>query len=406
MNGQPNIEFSILEFFEFSCLTQPFDLNRMEAQIAAALAAASTASDYSQIAKWLKQWQANEPRNLLIRLYAAQLQERTNRLEAAEKNYLELLKQTPSSKIMSQARAGIQRVQQQQAAIKAKALSEAKQVVGGDEVSILAIAAPPASQRQQTLEGIAKVFDLDAYTARLKVPASGFRIHRIGPWGEISFFAQALKQVHVTTLAVQVSKVKALPIFQICYFEAIAPQPIVICKNTAGQLGRLEFSWAEITQQVSGQLPIFEQVADIGHWGRTVHQEKVQDYIQVIDFHLKERQIVLRLCDRLYQYQKGVSLTQQSELNSRILWNHLQAHLQQSIKASHQNDFSRFSKGALEFIDILPPIHPYLDIDRRAPSHWDQAFHLYSGLCYFETSIQKKHKLEQTQNRKSNSLSS
>ncbi len=355
----------------------------MEAQVTAAL----KASNYRQVAALLKQWQATEPQSPLLRLYAGQLQEKTNRPEAAEKNYLKLLKQSPSSKIMSQARAGIQRIHEQQKAEKAEALSQAKAVEGGREVAILAIAALPQDKaeqaRQQAIQSVASIFKLDAYTARMKIPSVGFRIHRIGSWGEISYYQKALQAASVSTLSAKINDIKGLQTFQISHFEALSPQLIVVCKSVGGQLGKISFDSTEISQQVSGQLPIFEQVVDIGNWGKTVHKEKVQDYAQVVDLHLPARKIVLRLCDRLYQYKKGVALTASSkELNSRIQWNHLLAHLNQSISAPCHSDFTRFGKGALEFVNLLPPIHSNLDIDRRAPSQWDQAFHLYSSLCY------------------------
>ncbi|MGB3295168.1 MAG: hypothetical protein WBB01_19465 [Phormidesmis sp.] len=353
----------------------------MEAQVAAAL----EVSDYQQVTRLLKQWQATDPSNPLLRLYAALLQERTNRLEAAEANYLKLLKQSSSNKMMSQARAGLERIQQRQKAQKAEALEQARKISGGDEGAILAVAAPSEADRQEAIAGLAQVFNLDPYTARLKLPPSGFRLYRTGPWGEVSYYARSLKQAHIPTLTAKVSEIKALQTFQVCYFKAFTPQPTVLCKNAAGQLGTISFDWVEVSQRVSGQLPIFEQVIDLGPWGKTVHKEKVQDYAQVEDFHLAGRQIVLRLCDRLYQYQKGISLSQGNELNSRIQWNQLLSQLNRSINAPHHNDFTRFGKSALEFINLLPPIYPNLDIDRRAPSHWDQAFHLYSSLCYLNS---------------------
>lgn len=358
----------------------------MEAQVKAAL----EVSDYKQVSKLLKQWQASDAKNPLLRLYAAQMQEKTNRLEAAEKNYLKLLKQSPSGKLMSQARAGIQRVQalqkQQQAEEKNQGLSQAKQIEGSDEVAVLAIAAPLEKNRQQAIAAVAKLFNLDTYTARMKVPSTGIRLHRISTWGEVNYYAKALKQEKARTLSAKVNDIKALQTFQISYFEVLTPEPTVICKNAEGQLGKISFDWSEVNGRASGQLPIFEQVVDIGNWGKTIHKEKVQDYAQVMDLHIQGRQIVLRLCDRLYQYQKGVSLTEHTELNSRIQWNQLLATLNQSISTPHHKDFTRFGKGALEFINLLPAIAPNLDIDRRAPSHWDPAFHLYSSLCYFSDS--------------------
>ncbi|MEM6451107.1 MAG: tetratricopeptide repeat protein [Cyanobacteria bacterium P01_D01_bin.105] len=353
----------------------------METQVLAALAV----SDFKQASRLLKQWKVREPNSPLLRLYVAQLQERTNQLEAAEKNYLALLKKMPGHKLVKQARAGIARVQAQQQAQKAQALADAKQANGGDAVSLLAIAPPNPEQKEEAIANLAKVFNLDAYTARMKLPVQGIRLHRVGPYGELSYFAKALDKT--PTLITKVKDIQSLQTFQVCYFESVMPKPVVVCKNSEGQLGKISFDWREVSGQVSAQLPIFEQVVDIGNWGKTVHKEKVQDYAQVIDFHLPKRKIVVRLCDRLYQYTEGTKLASAFEVNSRIKWNNLLEQLSNVIdkanKVPHYNEFTRFGKGALEFIKILPIIEPNLDIDRRAPSHWDPVFHLYSGIYFF-----------------------
>ena len=353
----------------------------MEAQIATAL----EVCDYKQAARLLKQWQASEPTNPLLRLYAAQLQEKTNRLEAAEKNYLKLLKQSPNNRVMGQARTGLQRVQEQQSLQKSTALQRARETDGGDEPAILAIAAPPLPQREQAIKGISQVFNLDLYTARQKVPNAGFRLYRAGTWGETNYYRQVLEKKNVLTLSAKIEDIKSLQTFQICYFEELS-QPTVVCKNNEGQIGKIAFCWSEVSARAMGQLPIFEQVVDLAPWGKTKHKEQVQDYIQVVDFHLLDRGIVLRLCDRLYKYQQGSKLSAQRELNSRILWNQLIAQISAVTRSPQYNDFTRFGEGALEFIDLLPAIAPNLDIDRRAPSQWDVAFQLYSGLCYFNYS--------------------
>ncbi|MEM9087243.1 MAG: tetratricopeptide repeat protein, partial [Cyanobacteria bacterium P01_F01_bin.53] len=242
----------------------------MEAQVKTALAA----SDYKRVSKLLKQWQASgDAKNPLLRLYAAKMQEQTNRLDAAEKNYLKLLKLAPGGKVMGQARAGLQRIEQHRKEQKAEALQQAKQVEGGNETSLLAIAAPTEANRAEAITGVSQVFSLEPYTARMKVPTAGLRLHRIGPWGELQYFAKSLKSVKVSTLSAKVKDINALQTFQICYFEALTPQPTIICKSAEGQLGKISFDWSEVSQRVSGQLPIFEQVVDIGNWGKTVHKE-------------------------------------------------------------------------------------------------------------------------------------
>ncbi len=348
----------------------------METQVKAAIAS----GNYKQASNLLKQWQANDAQNTLLRFYAAQIQEHTNRLEAAEKNYTKLLQQSTNRKIISQARAGIERVRQQKKAQKEAELEKVRSISGAQELAILVIAAPTEVNRESAITAIAEVFSIDPYTARMKLPSSGFRIHRIGSWGELSYFQQQLASTNASAFCTKVNDIKALQTFQISHFETLSPQPAVICKNASRQLGKISFDWSEVSQQVRGQLPIFEQVVDLGSWGKTVHKEKVQDYAQVVDLHLPGREIVLRVCDRFYQYKKGIALSQINETNSRIKWNQLLRTFSESTKVPCHNDFNRFGKSTLELINLLPAIRPNLDIDRRAPSDWDLAFHLYSSL--------------------------
>lgn len=364
----------------------------METNVAAAL----EVHDYQQASRLLKQWYRQEPSSLLLRLYVAKLQEQTNKLDAAQKTYLALLKQSTSTKIIRQTRAGLQRIEDTQKLAKAQALEQAKATADGKELAILAIASLPsaaltqstsaiqpaqlAPARQAAIDSIANVFNLDPYTARLKLPSSGFRIQRVGPLGEIDYYAQ---QLAAPTCRAKISQIRSLQTFQATHFETLLPNPVLVCKNAGGQLGKISFNPSEVSQIISGQIPIFEQVADLGTWGKSVHKEKVQDYAQVLDLHLPGRQIVLRLCDRLYQYQKGIALSNTVELSSRIQWNTLRSQLIKAISAPHHSDFTKFGKSALEFVPLLPAISPNLELSRRSPSDWDLVFHLYSSLCYF-----------------------
>lgn len=356
----------------------------MENQIRAAI----TSQSYKQAYALLKQWQQKNARNPLLRFYAAQLQEKTNRLDAAEKNYKNLLQHSTHRKIVSEARAGIARIHQRQKEEKAAALEQARSVEGAEEKAILAITALPTllsnTLKKDAVSSFASIFNLDAYTARMKLPTKGFRIYRVGFWGELNYFKQQLSQANIPSFCVKTSDIRAIEVFQVAYFESLTPQATIVCKNAAGQLGKLSFDWHEVKQQIKGQLPIFEKVVDLGPRGRTLHKEQVQDYAQVFDLHLPGRKIVVRLCDRLYQYKKGVSLSQTPELNSRILWNQLLTNLSKAADTCYRDNFNQFSKSASEFINLLPAIPTNLDIDRRAPSEWDIIFHLYSSLCYLQ----------------------
>ncbi|MEO1591271.1 MAG: tetratricopeptide repeat protein [Cyanobacteria bacterium J06632_22] len=354
------------------------------------VAAAISNQDYRRAAQLIKQWQKSAPKDPLMLLQIAKLQTETLQFDAAEKTYLKFLKRVNSPKLMGQARRGLKQVQQRRAAAQQQALQEATAVLGSDEPGVL-ILEPPAD-RQAAAQGLSQVLKIDPYTARMQLPSQGPRLQRIGPVGELGFYGKALQDVDIPTFWTTIERVKALQTFRVQHFTHLQPNPAVVCTSPNGQLGAIEFDWSEVTQRVLGQLPVFEQVADLGPWGKPKRRETTQDYVQVIDLQLHQRGIVLRVCDRTYGFTKGISPLPQSALRqstTRIQWNALLQTISQSVSPQHPclNHFSNFGSGALEFIDLLPYINPYIDIDRRAPSNWDAAFHLYSAVMFLKRSL-------------------
>ena len=353
------------------------------------VAAAIADQDYKRAAQLLKQWQKTAPKDPLLLLQIAKLQPETLQFDAAEKTYLKFLKRVNSPKLMGQARTGLRQVQQRREAAQHQALTEATAVLGSDEPGILII--EPPEDRKTAAQALAKVLKIDPYTARMQLPSQGPRLQRIGPVGELGFYGAALQQGGIPTFWAKVDQIKALQTFRVQHFRQLQPpaQPIVVCTSPQGQLGAIEFDWSEVTQRVVGQLPVFEQVADLGPWGKPKRKEQTQDYVQMLDLHLHQRGIVLRVCDRTYEFTKGADLLPADagrQLTTRRQWNALLQVVNQAASGPALNHFSSFGQGALEFIDLLPYINPYIDIDRRAPTNWDPAFHLYSTLLFLKRS--------------------
>ncbi|MEM8805284.1 MAG: tetratricopeptide repeat protein [Cyanobacteria bacterium P01_G01_bin.38] len=354
------------------------------------VAAAIEHEDYQRAAQLIKKWRKVSPKDPLTLLYIAKLQEGTLQFDAAEQTYLKFLKLVNNPKLMGQAREGLRRVQKAREASREQALEESKALLGSDEPGVL-LFEPPAD-RQRAAQSVAEILKIDPYTARLQLPSQGgMRLQRIGPIGELQYFGEALQKVGMPTYWARVDAVKQVQTFQIKHFKAVTPKATVVCQSSQGQLGAIQFDWSEVTQRVSGQLPIFEQVADIGPWGKPMRKEQTQDYAQVFDLHLHGREIVLRLCDRTYEFQKSVALMPERpndliQRTTRIRWNALLQHIHSVVTSPLDSDFKHFGQGALEFIDLLPYINPHLEIDRRAPSNWDPAFHLYSVLRFLKAS--------------------
>ena len=347
--------------------------------------AALDAQDYRRATQLIKQWRKAAPKDPLMLLSIGRLQEGTLQWDAAEKTYLTFLKRVNNPKLMGQARTGLKRVQQAREASRQDALSEAKAVLGSEEPGILVIM-PPQDVQHAAL-GMADVLRIDPYMARLQLPKGGMRLQRIGPIGEMQYYGEALQAVGVPTLWSTIDALKAVQVFQSGYFRAIAPQPVVVCQSPTGQMGSIQFDWSEVTQIVRAPLPVFEQIMDKGPWGKSKRKEQVQDYAQVVDLHMSGRKIIVRICDRTYEFRNSVALVpNQTNLTStRIRWNALVEQIIRATDCPMSDTFTSFGQGALEMMPLLPYMPVFLDLNRRQPSDWDTAFQIYTTLLFRQT---------------------
>ncbi|MEA5466476.1 tetratricopeptide repeat protein [Leptothoe sp. PORK10 BA2] len=344
--------------------------------------AALDAQDYRRAKQLIQQWRKAAPKDPLVLLSIGRLQEGTLQWDAAEKTYLTFLKRVNNPKLMGQARTGLKRVQQARESSRREALDEAKAVLGSEEPGVLVI--KPPENAQQAAVGMAEVLRIDPYMARLQLPKKGLRLQRTGPIGEMQYYGEALEAAGIPTVWATLDQLKAVQVFQVKHFQAVLPQPVVVCQSPTGQMGSIQFDWSEVTQMVRAQLPVFEQVNDKDPRGKLQRKELVQDYAQVLDLHVHGRKIILRGCDRTYEFRKSVALIpdQTNLTSSRLRWNGLWQTIQRSTNCSTQEDFTNFGQGALEMMSLLPYMPVYLDLNRRKPSDWDTALQIYSTLLF------------------------
>ena len=351
------------------------------------IAAALAKQDFRTAANLLQQWKEKDSKNPWLLFMIGQYQEATERWESAEKTYLKLLRQAANQKLMGQARQGIQRVQAQLAEAREEALETARSQPDSQEPGLLCLEPVQADHRKTAAQGLAKVMQMDPYTARLQLPSKGWRLYRVGALGEMQYYSQALTDAQTPAFWIKHADLKALQVFRIQYFRQVQPQTEVVCQNANGQLGAIAFAWTEVSQIVTGQLPLFESVVDIDEWRRLKRKERTQDYAEIIDLHFHQRKCILRLCDRTYDFRQGNPLPKDNSipdnaLSTRPHWNALVAYIRDQVKAPFHNGFTQFGEGALEYLDLLPILNSYINLPRTEPSNWDPAFHLYSGLHF------------------------
>lgn len=352
-----------------------------------AIAAALEKRDFRAAAALLQQWKQQDARDPKFLLMVGRYQEATERWEQAEKTYLRLLRQTPNQKLIGQARQGIQRVQSHREQAREEAIETARARPDGKEPGVMCLEPVPTEQRQAAAQGLAKVLGIDAYMARLQIPSREWRLYRVGPIGDLEYYSHSLTEAQVPAFWVKHAEIKAIPVFNTTHFRRVQPQAEVVCKNADGQLGTIAFEWSEVSQIIRGQLPMFESVVDTGAWRQLQRKEKTQDYAEVIDLHLHRRQCILRLCDRTYDYGQSGSLSNADAIHDQRLltrphWQALTTYIREQTAVPTRDKFANFGEGAIEMLDLLPPIQPQLHLSRVRETNWDPAFHLYSSLYY------------------------
>jgi hypothetical protein len=355
------------------------------------IAAAFERKDYKTAALLLKKMLRESPQDPWVQFYLGRIQEVSDKLDAAEKIYRQLLRETTNPRLAAQARQGIQRVEILQQEKRRIAIEQATANPDNTQPGFLILETVNSENKAQIAQGLAKVMKLDAYTARLQLPSRGWRLYRTGTIAELQIYTQELRAAGVPAFCVSLADLQKVQVFRVQYFQSVSPQPTIVCYNSANQLGTLSFNWSEITQRVEGLLPIFENVIDLDVRNKLHRKEQTQDYIHFCDLHLPGRRCILRLNDADYQHQQGVDFSPQSTGGSldgnttRIPWNHLMEFLNAQLhKIPAWGDFTPFAETAIDQTESLKRLDAHIHLFRQVESDWDPAFHLYSSSIFLK----------------------
>ena len=359
--------------------------------------------DYRTAAALLKQLVKQEPKNPLVRLYIGRLHEATGKLEAAETVYRQLLQGTTNPKIMAQARQGLGRVEARERAERQQALAQATADPSNTTLGILVLEPISAELKQIAAQKFARIMQIDAYSARLQLPTRGWRLYRTGPVGELHYYVSLLQAAEIPCFAASFADIQELNVFNVHYFldsgasDSRAPQATVVCQNVDGQLGSLTFDWSEVAQKVEGLVPLFDEVVDLDARRNLQRKTQILDYVPFCDLHLPQRNSILRLSDRNYQFQQGIALSFNlpdipdtapqkfpiRQTTTKKKWHNLLDFLNRQLpQIPVWSDFTSFAQTALDYKEMLGHLPSHIDLFRREETPWDPAFQLYSGLVF------------------------
>lgn len=353
--------------------------------------------DYKTAEYLLQTWQQQEIDNPWVVFYTARLAEVKGHLKSASQQYRELLQQTTNLKLIGQIRQRMECLdeidaqnQQKVKEERLKAIAQANRDPVNQEPGIFILEPIPNEAKKQAAQQFAQIMQLDPYTARLQLPSRAWRFYRTGTIGELQILKETLKSVTIPCFCATLKDIQNIKVYQINYFLEIYPIVTVVCHTNHGKPTLIKFEPSELVQRVEGILPVFEECLEVGIRRKMERRTRTLDYIQFCDLHLKERNIILRLCAQTYKYHQGFAFLGKNtidEATSRDHWNHLITYFKERFpQQSVYSEFTPFAETAFNFPETLKLIEPNLELLRREDTLWDQAFHLYSSLAFLKKS--------------------
>ncbi len=348
------------------------------------VATAFASQDYRTAAKLIKKLLKESPENPWVQFYLGKLQEVSGKHQDAEKMYLQILRSTTNSKILSQARQGVKRLQDIKKEETKQAIAQIKANPCNAETGVLVLEPISSETKSQVAPKFAQIMQIDPYSARLIIPSRGWRVYRSGGIAELQYYGKQLQNVGIPCFWARLADIKKIQVFQVHHFAESLSQGTVVCHNASNQIGSLNFNWSEVTQRVQGLIPIFEEVVDRDVRGKLERKTQIQDYFHFCDLHLPSRRCILRIYDHGYEFQQGVVLAPQASHNTiRINWNSLLGWLEKQLPPGKVwSEFTIFAETVLEQTEVLEQIPSHVQLFRRETTPWDPAFQLYSGLAF------------------------
>ncbi len=354
------------------------------------VAAAFARGDYREAERLLKLLRQEMPDNPWVEFYVGRLYEAAGDWPRAEAIYRQTLKQAMNPKLVSQARQGLQRLKELEENRRKQAIATARQAPDSDALGCLVLEAVQGANRDQAIQNFARILKMDAYTARLQLSSRGWRFYRTGQMAELTVYGQELEQAGIPNLRTPLPTIQNLRVFRVQHFQTTNPGAIAICLNHDGQVGALSFNWSEVKQRVSGRLPIFEEVVDLDPYRNLVRKQETQDYSQVYDLHLPQRQCILRLHDQTYEFHQDPNFSDPSSDTRTTLrqnWNALMQTINVPLQSAPLwDEFTDFAETVLEQDIFWEQIPAHINLVQKQVSGWNPCFHLYSSLIFLHKS--------------------
>ncbi|MFN5857213.1 MAG: hypothetical protein ACK456_15190 [Pseudanabaenaceae cyanobacterium] len=372
-------------------------INTCEAQLGAGDLVAAQAT----LTELLSQF----PQEATVQLLAGRFYYAKGEQIRAEDYFRQVLRSAAQPRLLAMARQGLQEItRDRHNAHQNRATVIASQDQGRGFLVLFPL---DEAQRQAAAAKYARMFNLDAYTARYQLAARTPKILRAGKYAEIQAYAEEMTACGIPCAATSLTAVAAVPVYNVQYFQQISPTQFTGICTPDSPTSEITVTPSQILRRVLGTLPTFGQVLDFNGKLQIVRKQQILDRVRVCDFHVigsgttSQAQLmpdhpnsasanspdyIIRIHDNGYEFDQGVKLPIKQALphippTVQERWAALDSLVRQAIPNLPTIDsLPVFGEQLLVYEELLELIHPHLNLARLQPSFWDHAFHVYSTM--------------------------
>ncbi|WP_036945956.1 hypothetical protein [Pseudanabaena sp. PCC 6802] len=333
------------------------------------------------------------PNDPQVQIATADLYKIEGKSDRAEAIYRDVLKSCSQTKLLAQARKGLQEIEDADLKEHKDGIAQAIAAVGGQNLGFLSIHPVPSDRKQEAATKLAKIFRIDPYTAKTQIPSRNLKVLRIGRLGEMQFYGQKLIEAGIPALWTSLSAISSINVHTVAYFEPAPDKSGIyaVCNPEPGKDSTahpIKFNWSDVSQRVYGLLPTYGEVVTVDAKHQLARKEEILDLVRICDLHLPAQNCILRFHDNCYQFAEGIQFEVKRSFEHiaptvEERWQSLSAWLSTSMpQVEGKDDFNDFAEMFLAYPDFLKEIDPKIDLFRVKESLWDNCFQIYSGTIF------------------------
>lgn len=335
----------------------------------------------------LAHWRSQYPDEPQLKLLEAHLAYAMGNVSEAEAMFREILKSQAPASVWAEARQGLRQIEEDEfkrRQQRAKEIAESSPEQGLGFLALLPVPPENVSLRSRAVERLARILRTDLYTAKFKLPTRHLKIIRLGAIAELQAHGEELQQAQIPAVWISKQAIEQIPLKQVRYFEVLGLGEV----RAIHHQGDTRFALAEVSARVEGVLPTYGNVFDLNAKYQIIRREQMLDRVRICDFHLPQRQLILRFHDSNYQFSQGVQVPVSQPLPNlkptvHQRWQALMTWFASAMPHSRIYDhFSHFQDMLMMYPDFVKEITPRIELCRPKPQLVDNCFEIYSATLF------------------------